>query len=105
MAKPKKLQTVANPGAEAPVAVAAIEETPVPTDPYAVVEFAFDPHDATLVQLSHERIQNAQLHLQNRKNEFEALLAQARAKYEENGKYVMSSIDVARGVGGRVLRR
>jgi hypothetical protein len=105
MAKPKKPQAVAAPVAEAPVAVAAIEETPVPADPYAVTEFVLDPHDATLVQLSQERIQNAQLHLQNRKNEFEGLLAQVRTKYEEGGKFTMSTIDVARGVGGRALRR
>jgi hypothetical protein len=73
-------------------------------DPFAPVEFALEPHDAALVQLGSERVQNAQLHLQNRKNEFDGLLTQVRAKYEENGKYTMTSIDIGRGVIIRNLR-
>ena len=74
-----------------------------PIDPLAPVEVALEPQDATVVQLASERLQNAQLHLQNRQNELNSLLGQVRAKYEESGKYVMSSIDLGKATIVRAL--
>jgi hypothetical protein len=42
--------------------------------------------------------------MQNRQNELNGLLGQVRAKYEEAGKYTMSSIDIGRGVIVRTAR-
>lgn len=75
-----------------------------PVDPFAPVEVALEPQDATIVQLASERLQNAQLHLQNRQNELNNLLGQVRAKYEEAGKYTMSSIDLSKATVVRALR-
>jgi hypothetical protein len=79
-----------------------------PTEPAAPAlangEFAIEPGDAVIVQLANERLMNAQLHMQNRQNELNSLLAQVRAKYEEAGKYTMSSIDIGRGVIVRTPR-
>lgn len=106
MASKKKAPEVVDvqaPVAETPAAVEA-PPAPVVVDPMAPVEVALHPHDAALVQLANERVANAQLHLQNRKTEFETLLTQVRAKYEEGGKFVMTKIDVARGVITRQAR-
>jgi hypothetical protein len=73
-------------------------------DPFAPVEVALEPNDAVIVQLASERLQNAQLHLQNRQNELNGLLGQVRTKYEENGKYAMSSIDLGKATIIRALR-
>lgn len=83
----------APPAAAAPAAPAAL----------AGNEFAIEAQDATIVQLAEERLQNAQLHAQNRKNERDSLLEQVRTKYQEGGKYVMTSIDIGRGVIERHL--
>lgn len=104
MAPPKKNAPKSAPVAAEPVVAAVVEEVVAPVDPLAPVEVALEPHDAALAQLGSERIQNAQLHLQNRKNEFEGLLGQIRTKYEENGKYTMSSIDLGKGTITRALR-
>lgn len=109
MPRKKKIEEVAAPAVtpEVTPAAPAAQEAPAQAavfDPKAPVEVPLDPHDATLAQLGGERIQNAQLHLQNRKNEFDALLTQIRAKYEENGKYTMTSIDLGRGTIVRALR-
>jgi hypothetical protein len=74
-------------------------------DPLAPVEVALEPQDATVFQLGHSRLQSAQLqvqvaqlHAQNRQNEFNSLLNQVQVKYQEGGKFVMTSIDIDRGV-------
>jgi 3-oxoacyl-ACP reductase-like protein len=91
--KSPKAPPAAAPAAAAPAAPAAL----------ASDEFAIEAQDATIVQLAEERLQNAQLHAQNRKNERDSLLEQVRTKYQEGGKYVMTSIDIGRGVIERHL--
>jgi|SRR3972149_1889224 len=65
-----------------------------PTDPSAPITLSLEPNDGVKVQLAHERLQNAQLHLQNRQNELNSLIAQVRVKYEEGGKYLLTSINL-----------
>jgi len=67
------------------------------------VEVPMDPHDVVLVQLASERLQNAQLHMQNRQGELTALVAQLRPKYEDGG-HTVQTIDIARGVLTRMPR-
>lgn len=74
-----------------------VEEAPLVAGP-TISEMALDQHEAALAQLGQERIVNAQLHLQNRQKELEGLLMQLKAKYEEGGKFVMTHIDIPRGV-------
>jgi hypothetical protein len=93
----------ATPKAAAPADVQPEVQPEQPIDPLAPVEVALEPQDATIVQLASERLQNAQLHLQNRQNELNSLLGQVRAKYEEGGKYTMSSIDLGKATIVRAL--
>lgn len=89
------------------IAPAPAEPVPTPEpvlDPFAPVEVALEPNDAVIVQLASERLQNAQLHMQNRQNELNGLLGQVRTKYEEAGKYTMSSIDLGKATIIRALR-
>jgi len=65
-------------------------------------ELHLEASETLAVQLGNERILNAQLHLQNRRNEFDQLVVQLRAKYEEGGKFVMTSLDIGQGV---IVRR
>lgn len=94
--KPMKLAAVPAPQAE--------PQAEPQVDPFAPVEVALDPNDAVIVQLASERLQNAQLHMQNRQNELNGLLGQVRTKYEEAGKYTMSSIDLGKATIIRALR-
>lgn len=87
-----------------PTPAAESEQALAPVDPLAPVTLSLAQDDAMKVQLAHERLQNASLHLQNRRAEFEALVGQVRAKYEEGSKYTMSSINLDNATIVRALR-
>lgn len=74
--------------AEAPAA-------PPPPQPF---EQALPVADATLVQLGQERILNAQLQLSARQRELEGTLMTLKSRYELDGRFAMTGIDIPRGV-------
>jgi len=90
--------TVVDTSAEVSEEMAAPPAPVANQGPPGQAEVGLDQHEAALAQLGQERIVNAQLHLQNRQKELEGLLMQLKAKYEEGGKFVMTHIDIPRGV-------
>lgn len=79
---------------------------------------ALEQQDLLIVQLAAERLQNARLllqgreqeieslklQLQNRQNDLTSLIGQVRVKYEVNGQYTMTSIDLDKGTVVRAPR-
>lgn len=84
----------------------------------APLEVALEQQDLLIVQLAAERLQNARLllqgreqeieslklQLQNRQNDLTSLIGQVRVKYEVNGQYTMTSIDLDKGTVVRAPR-
>lgn len=96
----------------------AVQPEPESMQIAAPLEVALEQQDLLIVQLAAERLQNARLllqgreqeieslklQLQNRQNDLTSLIGQVRVKYEVNGQYTMTSIDLDKGTVVRAPR-
>lgn len=62
------------------------------------IEQPLTREEAMLAQLGQERILTAQLQLTARQKEFEGSLMGIKARYEGDGRFAMTAIDIPRGV-------
>ena len=65
-------------------------------------EIPLDENLALGIQLAQSRLNEAQLAVQLRQRELDSVVNTVKARYEENGKYVVTRIDFAKMVVERV---